>query len=316
MALVIGCGVTSFTGSLRLEAFGLRQIAGAVLAVVLGGGILLQAVAAMVGAWAIGGPDRIPPAWAVVEGGAAGPYRVLWLTGPGGDDLPAPAGDPQRRVDAGAASVRLALTDREGASILDLGRPRAGPGPDRLEDALEEILGGTTHHGGALLSSFGVRFVVAEDVAISDATRRALDAQLDLDLVPAVGLTVYRNAAAMPPAAVLDVGVEPVLSTDDPALIATWRPVDATRLTRVRGGWNGPAASGTVFLSTEHDPDWALRGTGQAPRALFGWATGFTAEGEPVRVRHEGRLPAAIQSILLTVLWVAALWVTRKPVPR
>jgi hypothetical protein len=33
-------------------------------------------------------------------------------------------------------------------------------------------------------------------------------------------------------------------------------------------------------------------------------------------VRHGGRLPSGIQVVLLTVLWLAALWATRKPVPR
>ncbi|MGH7540573.1 MAG: glycosyltransferase, partial [Gemmatimonadota bacterium] len=253
MATVIAFGLTSFTGSLRLESFGLRQVSGAVLGVILVGGILLQAVASMVGAWAVGGPDRIPPAWAVVEGAAGGSFRVLWLAGRGGADLPPPAGDPQRRVEAGEATVRYAITDRRGSSILDLGRPLAGPGPDRLDGALEEILGGSTRHGGALLSSFGVRFVVAEEGILPAPAGDALDAQLDLDLVPAVGLAVYRNASGMPTAAVLETD-DPAVSSADPATIATWRPAELTPLTRVPGGWDGPAQAGTVFVSTEHDP--------------------------------------------------------------
>ena len=82
MAGLIGFGLTSFTGSLRLEAFGLRQVTGAVLAAVLGVGLLLQSVAAMAGTWGVGPPqERIPPAWTVVGGAANGPFRVLWLTG-------------------------------------------------------------------------------------------------------------------------------------------------------------------------------------------------------------------------------------------
>ena len=57
MAGLIGFGLTSFTGSLRLEAFGLRQVTGAVLAAVLGVGLLLQSVAAMAGTWGVGPPQ-------------------------------------------------------------------------------------------------------------------------------------------------------------------------------------------------------------------------------------------------------------------
>jgi GT2 family glycosyltransferase len=318
MATLIGLGLTSFIGALRLEAFGARQIAGAVLGVVLAGGIFLQSVAAMVGTWGVGGPDRIPAAWAVMDGAARGSFRVLWLAGDGGGGLPPPAGDLQRRLEAGPATVRFSITDRAGSTVLDTGRPLAGPGPERLEAALAEILGGGTHHGGALLSSFGVRFVVADGIALPVAARESLDAQLDLDLVPAVGLTIYRNAAALPPAAVLELGAgeQRILSRGDPSRIATWRPVGAEPLAGVRGGWHGSAEAGTVFLSTEYDEGWSLEGSDRDPDVAFGWATSFPAEGGAIRVRHEGRLPAVIQAVVLGILWLAALWVTRKPVAR
>jgi MYXO-CTERM domain-containing protein len=35
-----------------------------------------------------------------------------------------------------------------------------------------------------------------------------------------------------------------------------------------------------------------------------------------VRIRHGGSVPAKIQVALLTLLWLAALWATRKPVSR
>jgi GT2 family glycosyltransferase len=318
MATVIGLGLTSFTGSLRLESFGLRQLAGGMLALVLGGGLFLQATASMVGTWAVGGSDRIPPAWAVVNGGSIGSFRVLWLAGDGGAGLPPPAGDPQRRVEAGPATVRYAVTDRPGASVLDLGRPLAGPGPERLDQALEEILGASSGHGGALLASFGIRFVVAEEGMLPPAAARLLDRQVDLDLVPAVGLTIYRNAAALPPAAILETGGSDraIMAATDPSAIAMWRPVRATPLRPVRGGWDGPPQEGTVFVSTEHDDGWALRGGDEAPAVAFGWATSFGTEGQPVEIRHEGRLPATIQLWVLVLLWIAALWFTRKPVAR
>jgi GT2 family glycosyltransferase len=319
MAGLIGFGLTSFTGSLRFESFGLRQVGGGMLALILGAGLLLQSLASMAGTWDVGRPEeRIPPAWAVVSGSSNGSFRVLWLTGDRGDGLPPPAGDPERRLEAGEATIRYALTDRRGASVLDTGRPLSGPGPDHLERALAEILGGTTRHGGALLSPFGIRFVVAEQGVLPAATREALAAQLDVNLLPATGFTIYRNASAVPPAAVLE--TEPadreIMGVGDPSTIARWHPVPAVPLERASGGWNGPALSGTVFLSVEYDAQWALRGTSTPPDVAFGWATSFQANGEPVHVRHEGGLPAKIQVVLLTLLWLAALWATRKRVAR
>ena len=319
MASLIGFGLTSFTGSLRFESFGLRQVSGGALAVVLGAGLLLQSIAAMAGTWGIGPPEeRIPPTWAVVSGAAEGSFRVLWLTGDRGDGLPPPAGDPQRRLQAGEATVRYALTDRGGASVLDTGRPFSGPGPDHLERALGEIFGGTTRHGGALLSPFGIRFVVAEKGVLPSAGEEALDAQLDVDLLPATGFTIYRNASTIPPAAILatDAADEEIMAAADPSTISMWRPVPAVPLERVSGGWNGPGLEGTVFLSTEYDAQWALRGLSVRPEVAFGWATRFEATGDPVQIRHEGQLPARMQVVLLTVLWLAALWATRKPVAR
>jgi GT2 family glycosyltransferase len=318
MAWLIALGLTSFMGSFRRDAFGLRQVTGVALVAVLGFGLFLQSIAGMVGTWGVGGPERIPPAWAVVGGGPPEAYRVLWLAGAGGTALPPPAGDPRTRLDLGTGTVRASITDRSGASILDIGRPLAGPGADRLERIVVAILDGDTRHGGALLSSFGVRFVVGEDGVLPSRVEHRLDRQLDLDLVPATGLTIYRNAAAIPPAAVLETssGDRSILGSTDLGDAVRWRSTPATPLERVAGGWDGPSAAGTVFLSTEFDPAWELVGSGERPRPAFGWATSFSSDGGPVRVRHGGALPATIQLWVLGVLWLSALWITRKPVAR
>ena len=292
---------------------------GALLGLVLGAGILLQSVASMVGTWGLARRRTgSAPAWAVVSGASDGAFRVLWLGPDRGGDLPAPAGDPRRRLEAGAATIRYSLTDRDGATVLDAGRPLSGPGPDDLDRMLREILGATTRHGGALLSSFGIRYVVAERSAIPQAMLDALDAQVDIDLVPATGLTIYRNAAAILPTPSSRPNPRTRRSSRAPipSAIARWRPVPAIPLRAVPGGWDGPAADGTVFLSTEHDDDWTLEGSTEPPDVAFAWATSFLATGGAVEVRHGGALPAKIEVALLTVLWLVALWVTRKPVAR
>ena len=300
MAALVGFGLTSFTGSLRLEAFGLRQVAGAVLGLVLAAGILPA------------GPRRDGRD---VGRGAARPDDPTGVDGgerDGGGPLPCPVdhGRPGRRASRRRPAIRRAgsrratprsdtpsPTGRARASWTP-GRPLAGPGPDRLEQTLAEILGGTTRHGGALLAPFGVRFVAAERTLLPEAVAHAFQRQVDLNLVPAAGFTILRNDTAIPPAAVLETGPaeQDVIASADPATIATWRPVPSVPLERVPGGWDGPAAEGTVFLSTEFDPGWELDGREVDPDVAFGWATSFAADGEPVRVRHEGSVAAGSRS--------------------
>jgi glycosyltransferase involved in cell wall biosynthesis len=319
-AMLVAYGVSSTVTGLGREAFGLRHVLTGLLAVTLGGGIFLQTVAVLVGGWAVGepGPDRVPPAWSVVESRARGQFRVLWLGAGRLGPFPPPGGEPQAVAEAGRATVRYALTDREGVSALDLGRPSTGPGPEWLAAALDEILSGTTRHGGALLAPFGVRFVVAGADDLPDETRALFDTQVDLDPTPAAELVVYRNAAAMPPAAILD---------DDPATVQAMRAVDmggiarsevrrARPIAQVQGGWEGGKGAGPVFLSTEFQGAWELEGTSDEPFTAFGWATGFPAQRAPVSVRYGAQLPATVQAWLLAGLWVVALWVTRKPVAR
>ena len=66
-AFLVAFGLASAIGGLGRAAFGFRQVGTALLTLTLAGGILLQAIAAMTAQWAIGGPDRIPAAWAFVR---------------------------------------------------------------------------------------------------------------------------------------------------------------------------------------------------------------------------------------------------------
>ena len=149
MAGLIGFGLTSFTGSLRFESFGLRQVGGGVLALILGAGLLLQSLAAMAGTWDVGRPEeRIPPAWAVVER-----FVERILPRPVAHRRPrrwAPAAGrrSERRLEAGEATIRYALTDRRSERARH-GPTPSGPGPEHLERALGRSWGDHTH-GGAL----------------------------------------------------------------------------------------------------------------------------------------------------------------------
>ncbi len=164
-AMVIAFGLASVLTGLGRESFGSRQVGTFLLSVVLAGGIALQAIVAMAGGWEVGGLEKVPAAWSVVQSTVKGDYRVLWVGADDGRPFPAPGGDPQGVVEAGDATLRYALTDRGGTSALDIGRPLTGGGRDALQEAIGEVLSGTSSHAGALLAPFGVRFVVASPTA-------------------------------------------------------------------------------------------------------------------------------------------------------
>jgi GT2 family glycosyltransferase len=318
MVMLVAYGVSSAVTGLGRESFGMRQVLSGVLAVVIGGGLLLQSVAALVGGWAVGGPEQIPAAWSVLDSTSKGDFRVLWVGRRSNDPFPAPGGDPQALAEAGPATLRYGMQGRTGTVAIDLARPSVGAGPDHLETALDEILSGTTRHGGALLAPFGIRFLIAADADLPSDARALLDAQLDLDLVPAAGLVVYRNARAFPPAALLDGAPEALdaMRTTSTAEVAMTTLRRAWPLEQVQGGWQGGRGGGPVFVSTEFQGAWRVDGSDASPTTAFGWATGFGSQRAPVSVRFGSQLPATIQAWLLAAIWVAALWITRKPVAR
>ena len=121
-AFVLGDGLASAFGGLERTSFGFRQIGSVALTAVLGLGLFLQALAAMAATWGVGGPDRIPPSWAVLSSASQGAYNVVWLADRDGQPFPAPGGDPTGVVHAGDATAAYTLTDR-GGTAADRHRP-------------------------------------------------------------------------------------------------------------------------------------------------------------------------------------------------
>jgi GT2 family glycosyltransferase len=317
---VIAAGLTSVAGRIERESFGLRQIGTGLVTVVLSAGLALQAIAAMTGGWAVGGVDRVPAAWAVVDSAAKGSFRVLWIGGVDGRSLPAPGGDPEHVVDAGGASIAYALTDRTGQVAIDTARPLVGPGAASLEVALQQVLSGGSVHGGALLAPFGIRYVVGDGASVPPQAQAALRSQVDLDLVQATGLFILRNAIGLPPASVATVPSEerPIVTSGDPAAIQQLQPLPSTPLAQVQGGWaGGSAGHDTALVSTEYDGAWRLEGSPASPTHAFGWATSFGVDARAdVRIDYGAQLPRTIELWTLLAFWLVALWVTRKPVGR
>jgi hypothetical protein len=318
-AFLVAFGLASALGGMEREAFGFRQVGTALLTVALAGGIALQAIAAMTAEWGIGGPDRIPAAWAVVDSASRGAFRVLWIGDDDGRSFPAPGGDPQGVVQAGPATLRYGLTTRVGAVAIDTARPLVGPGTDAMREALAEVLSGTTIHGGSLLAPFGIRYLVANEDEVSPAARARLDAQVDLDAVPQAGLAIWSNAVALPPASVLaaDAATQRVVASDRPADLQRITATHATPLAQVEGGWSGHSGGGNLaVVSTEFDGAWTLSGTTAEPSTAFGWATSLPVTADDVQIRYGAQLPSTVAAWLLALVWAAALWITRRPVAR
>ncbi len=312
-AALVAFGLSTFATGLDRQAFGARQVGVATLTVILAVGIGAQAIQVVLAEWAVR-PGGLPPAWPVIASAPPGEFRVLWLGAPNGDRMPAPGGDPIGVVEAGAATARFGLTDRDGAMALDEGRARSGAGYDQLRATLSELLAGDTQHAGALLGPFGVRFVVAQDGDLPAATLSRLRAQLDLNRVPAGGLTIFRNAAELPTAFVSPNAVVP--DAPDPAALEVAPAPDVTALERGGQRWTGEApAPGHVVLGEQFDGGWRVRSGGErlVPFRGYGWAIAAPVEQGNVAVEYTLQWLRTVELVVLALLWIAAMWITRKP---
>jgi GT2 family glycosyltransferase len=315
-AVLVALGLVSVVEGVARHAFGHRQVGGAVLAVAVAVGLFGQIAQAGRGAWEVGdASDVLPDAYPVIAGTGAETFRVLWVGDWRGGALVPPSGLPDGRVDAGPSSVRYAVTLPGGASALDVGRPSAGVGYDRLEESLADILAGDTRHGGALLSPFGIRFVAALPGDIPRAATRRLSAQLDMDRLAPEGLIVY----SIPGAASLPAGLN-----DAQWLRAARRPTfesEASLPPAGEGDETGasPAGRRLLLVPQQFDRRWNLEGQARSapPFRAFGWGVGFATEtGRPADVHFGGQLVRNLQVGLLAILWLGALWIIRRPASR
>jgi hypothetical protein len=285
-------------------------------------GLSLQALGAITGHKDVG-QSRLPPAWPVVAQGAPGNFRVLWISRADGRPFPAPGGDPSGILDAGPSSLQYSVTDRQGVSALDTARGEFGGGYDQLERSLAELVSGDTRHVGALLAPFGIRFVVAPAGGLPPGVAGHLDEQLDLGLEQQpLGLAIYRNPKTFPPASLVSGGTRGPLLSDatDLAAIQMLPPVRTTPLIPAPGGWAGHAdgSADAVYVAQQFAEGWRLHSGDAATdgRPAFGWGIGFRAApsaGE-VRVIYGNQWIRTAEIILVGLLWLAALWITRKPV--
>jgi hypothetical protein len=316
-AAVVAYGLASIGSSIEREAFGYRQVAVGIVALLLAGGFVGQTFQAALGNWRIG-PNALPSAWPLLSN-EPGDFRILWLGRPSGEPFPAPGGDPSGVVEAGSATVRFAITDRDGITALDIGRREEGAGYDYLRRTLTELIAGQTSHGGALLSLLGVRFIVAGEGDLPAAAAARLDAQLDLNLTPAGGLVIYDNARALPLGFVTSSPpfVDAAGGTDLEG-IASLPPPDATSIAPLPGGFGGTSTGGFGFVSNQDADGWRVQTGGRTvgTERAFGWGIGFDAAPGSVRLTYADQWIRTSEMIALALLWLAVLWITRRPVVR
>jgi hypothetical protein len=322
--VLLALGLASVVPGVARHAFGARHLAAGALGLALAVGVVGQAAQAAKASWRIGpSEDIVPAAYPLVATGAGASFRVLWVGSWDGGALPPPAGIPQGAVEAGKASLRYAVHDPSGTSALDVGRPPAGPGYERLEDALGAMFGGDSRHGGALLAPFGIRVVVADPSDISDPIRRRLRAQLDLDALPAGDLLLFRAAHPSPLASVttdptwLDVARRPSFLRLASLPAARSRPLAEPPSPEAASA--EPPAEALALLSQQFDRRWRAEANGrtEAPFEAFGWAVGFAVDPDSaIGVRYEGQPARNVEVFVLAVLWLGALWITRRPASR
>jgi GT2 family glycosyltransferase len=319
LAILVGLGVAGMPHGVRRAAFGTPQIVAALTTAVLLIGLAGQAIRILPGKWAVG-DERVAPAWPVVTSTEPGsPFRVLWLGAEDGLPFPPPGGDPEGAAVAGEGEVAYGVTGRAGRSLLAIGMPPDGSALARVEAVLAAMLEGRTTHAGALLGPMGIRYVVAGVERLPTVASRRLGEQVDLDLVQrAGGLSIYRNARAVPPAAVVP-GEAAVTAARSESLLAAAN-VSGVTAGRLHGGpevLGGSVPAGDVSLvlvADRFDPRWRARSaTGDAvPFPAFGWALGFEGRPGPVTVTFVGGTRRTLELAALGLLWAVALWSIRR----
>ncbi len=319
LAFLVGLGVAGMPHGVRRAAFGTPQIVAALTTTVLVLGLAGQVIRILPGDWAVG-RERVAPAWPVVTSTEPGtPFRVLWLAADDGLPFPPPGSDPEGVAVTQGAEVAYGVTGRAGRSLLAIGMPPDGTALARVEAILTAMLEGRISHAGALLGPMGIRYVVAGEDRLPVLAAQRLGDQVDLDLVQrAGGLSIYRNARAVPPAAVLP-GETAVAAARSEALLAAAHVSGATA-GRLHGGpevLRGTAPEGGVSLvlvTDRFDPRWRARSpAGEVvPFPAFGWALGFEGLPGPVTVSFEGGTRRTLELAGLGVLWAVALWSIRR----
>ncbi|MCC6226195.1 MAG: glycosyltransferase [Microthrixaceae bacterium] len=195
LAFAVGLGVESFHADVRGGAFGWRQAAASVVALVAAVAVVPFLQAAIDGRWGLVDGDVVA-AVATLEEADDSNYRTLWL---GDSDVL-----PMRSVPL-EEGLAFAVTRGVRPGLGSVHPPRRSRAADALADTVRSALSGGQSRLGSQLVDHGVRYVVvvsslsagslSDSSPMLDATRSTLAQQLDLhSLDVAPGVDVYRVA--------------------------------------------------------------------------------------------------------------------------
>ncbi len=254
--------------------FGWRQPAAALLALTVGAAPL-----AMAGSWVVRGAgdplhgDAAPvaPAFVAADLASADQPRLLMLRGSGiGVDY---------LLERGADGPRLG----------DVDLARSGVARSRLTALVRRLVAGSGEDVAAGLATFGVRYVIARDLAPAISAR--LDATDGLSRRPSDVVGLWRVTAPAARLALRDPAAAQVaLAGRTPSAVATPLPSGpVTARTRVPAG----SAGRLVVLAEPADGRWTatLDGVRLPGRTAYGWAQAFElppSGGELRLARDEG----------------------------
>ena len=192
-------------------------------------------------------------------------------------------------------------------------------------EALAEIVSGATTHGGALLAPLGVRFVVAQE---RRPPRRRSEHVLGRAGRPRPGgrvgahhLPERRGAPARRGASPPTKRSAAIVASAELGAIEQLPSLRLPPLAAVEGGWAGEApAPGPWWCRRSSAPTGSSRaptGTIVGPaRRSDGRRRSMLAGRVELRVRFTEQWVRTVETLVLGLLWLAALWVTRKPVSR
>jgi hypothetical protein len=337
LALSGALGVAAFERDLRGYHFGWRQGVAILGALAVGVAVLPVAAGAIDGRWQLATSDHAGTLRFASDEPAPGGSRVLWVGDPAvlptaSFDLdldPDPGDGGGRGGDAGADTGPLgwALTGTGLGSLTDRWALPDGEAETRLGRAVTEAVDGRTDRLGALLGTFGVRWVVlvsraapsfepAVDRPLPAVLTDAFERQLDLVAVDTEpSLRVMDNLAAGPVRRLL-----PAAAAGSNGDVDGPADTDVAAGTGVLDGdagfdgWRGSVDAGTLRLAAVTGGGWQLRVDGERvdESDADSWAASWAVPSGEATLRHRTSPVRVAVVVGQALAWLAlVVWLVR-----
>jgi hypothetical protein len=138
-----------------------------------------------------------------------------------------------------------------------------------------------------------------------------------MDRVPALGLVIYQDERAWPEASFTKQSVLFAPALAGPSSANDLPMLRGSALHPTTGGFEGAGSGrGAVFVGDQFSSGWRATSGGatSGPQKVFGWAMRFPVAGRrSVRVLQPSQTPRRLEIGFVALMWLAALWLTRRP---